>query len=57
MKTSPDEAMQDFSELISYIKKEELIIEPAEIYTIEEVPKALQNFLDRNNLGKAVIKF
>ncbi len=57
MKTSPDEAMQDFSELISYIKKEELIIEPAEIYTIEEVPKALQNFLDRNNLGKAVIEF
>ena len=57
MKTSPDEAIQDFSELITFINDKKLIIEPAETYTIEEAPKALQNFLDRKNLGKAVIKF
>ena len=57
MKTSPDEAIQDFSELITFINDKKLIIEPAETYTIEETPKALQNFLDRKNLGKAVIKF
>ena len=57
MKTSPNEAMEDFTELIDLIQNEKLLIEPSAVYSIEETPKALQNFLDRKNLGKAVIKF
>ncbi len=57
MKTSPSEAMGDFTELIDLIQNEKLLIEPSAVYSIEETPKALQNFLDRKNLGKAVIKF
>ena len=57
MKTSPQEAMEDFAELIEFINNKKLLIKPSAIYSIEETPKALQNFLDRKNLGKAVIKF
>ena len=57
MKTSPNEAMGDFTELIDLIQNEKLLIEPSAVYSIEETPKALQNFLDRKNLGKSVIKF
>jgi len=57
MKTSPNEAMEDFAELIDLIQNEKLLIEPSAVYSIEETPKALQNFLDRKNLGKVVIKF
>lgn len=57
MKTSPNEAMEDFAELIDLIQNKKLLIEPSAVYSIEETPKALQNFLDRKNLGKAVIKF
>ena len=57
MKTSSNEAMEDFAELIDLIQNKKLLIEPSAVYSIEETPKALQNFLDRKNLGKAVIKF
>jgi len=57
MRTSPKEAMEDFAEVIEYINGGKLLIEPSGVYSIEDTPKALRNFLDRKNLGKAVIKF
>ena len=57
LKTSPHESMEDFGELIELIRNKKLIIEPPKIYNIEDTAMALMKFLDRKNLGKAVIKF
>ena len=56
-KTTPNEAMEDFGELIKLIQNKKLIIEPPSVYSMKETSKALVNFLERRNLGKAVIKF
>ena len=55
--TSPEETAEDFGELLSFIEKGELNIEPKNIHTIEETPLALENFLSRKNIGKTVISF
>jgi len=55
--TSPKESAEDFKELIDFITKEKLNIVPKNVYTIEETSIALNNFLNRKNIGKTVIKF
>ena len=55
--TSPEETAEDFGELLSFIEKGELNIEPKNIHSIEETPLALENFLSRKNIGKTVIGF
>jgi NADPH2:quinone reductase len=55
--TSPLETAEDFSELIGFIESGELNITPKNIYDVEDVPKALNNFLTRKNIGKTIIKF
>jgi NADPH2:quinone reductase len=57
LKTSPHECMEDFGELLELIRNKKLIIEPPEVYPIEDTARALIKFLERKNLGKAVIKF
>ena len=57
LKTAPHESMEDFGELIELIRNKKLIIEPPEVYPIEDTARALIKFLERKNLGKAVIKF
>ena len=56
-RTSPEETAEDFSELLSFIEKDELDIKPNNVHTIEETPLALENFLSRKNIGKTVISF
>lgn len=55
--TSPLETAEDFSELVGFIESGELNITPKNIYAVEEVPEALNNFLTRKNIGKTIIKF
>ena len=55
--TSPFETAEDFSELIRFIESGELNITPKNVYDVEDVPKALNNFLTRKNIGKTIIKF
>jgi len=57
LKTAPHESMEDFEELLELIRNKKLIIEPPEVYPIEDTARALIKFLERKNLGKAVIKF
>ena len=54
--TSPNETADDFKELISYVSDKKLHIAPKNIYKIEDTPLALENFLQRKNIGKTVIK-
>ena len=53
--TSPKETAQDFSELVSFINDNKLKIVPNNVYKLEETPLALENFLNRKNIGKTVI--
>ena len=55
--TSPKETAEDFKELVGFVNNNQLEIRPKNIYTLEEAPKALSNFLHRKNVGKTVIKF
>ena len=55
--TSPEETAEDFKELIEFIEKDELVIQPKNIHRIEETSLALENFLSRKNIGKTVISF
>jgi len=55
--TSPKESAEDFKELIDFITNEKLNIVPKNVYSIEETSIALNNFLNRKNIGKTVIKF
>ena len=55
--TSPEETAEDFKELIEFIEKDELEIQPKNIHPIEETSLALENFLSRKNIGKTVISF
>ena len=55
--TSPEETARDFSELVSFINDNKLKIVPNNIYKLEETPIALENFLNRKNIGKTVISF
>ena len=55
--TSPKETAEDFIELVSYINDKKLNISPKNIYSLEETSMALENFLNRKNIGKTVIKF
>ena len=57
LKTAPHESMEDFGELLELIRNKKLIIEPPKVYPIEDTARALIKFLERKNLGKAVIKF
>ena len=53
--TSPHETSQDFKELVSYVENGQLNIVPKNNYKIEETFVALENFLNRKNIGKTVI--
>ena len=55
--TSPEETAEDFKELIEFIEKYKLVIQPKNIHPIEETSLALENFLSRKNIGKTVISF
>ena len=55
--TSPEETANDFKELIEFIEKDKLVIQPKNIHPIEETSLALENFLSRKNIGKTVISF
>ena len=55
--TSPEETAEDFKELIEFIEKDALVIQPKNIHPIEETSLALENFLSRKNIGKTVISF
>ena len=55
--TSPEETAEDFKELIEFIEKDGLVIQPKNIHPIEETSLALENFLSRKNIGKTVISF
>ena len=55
--TSPEETAEDFKELIEFIEKDKLVIQPKNIHPIEETSLALENFLSRKNIGKTVISF
>ena len=56
-KTSPRETSEDFGELINLVETGKLDIVPKNIYKIEDTTKALEDFLNRKNIGKTVIKF
>ena len=53
--TSPHETAEDFSELISFVESGKLNIVPKNNYEIEDTAVALENFLNRKNIGKTVI--
>ena len=53
--TSPHETAEDFSELVSFVENEKLNIVPKNNYKIEDTSIALENFLNRKNIGKTVI--
>ena len=55
--TSPQETAEDFTELISFVNSKKLHIVPKNVYRLEETALALENFLERKNIGKTVIKF
>ena len=55
--SSPEETSEDFNELIGFMNDGKLNIVPRNIYSIKEIPIALNNFLNRKNIGKTVIKF
>ena len=55
--TSPKETTEDFKELIGFINEGKLNINPKNVYSIQEVSTAMDNFLNRKNIGKTVIKF
>ena len=55
--TSPNETAEDFGELISYVNENKLNIVPKNVFNLEETSLALENFLERKNIGKTVIKF
>ena len=46
---------QDFSELVSFVESGKLKIVPKNNYKIEDTSIALENFLNRKNIGKTVI--
>ena len=53
--TSPHETAEDFSELVSFVEGGKLKIVPKNNYKIEDTSIALENFLNRKNIGKTVI--
>mgnify|MGYP001180369287 CR=1 FL=1 len=53
--TSPEETSEDFKELVSYVEDRQLNISPKNNYKINETSTALENFLNRKNIGKTVI--
>ena len=53
--TSPHETAEDFSELVSFVEGGKLKIVPKNNYKIENTSMALENFLNRKNIGKTVI--
>jgi len=53
--TSPHETAEDFSELVSFVESGKLNIVPKNNYEIEDAAVALENFLNRKNIGKTVI--
>ena len=54
---SPNELYEDFEELLNFVENESLKIVPNKIYSINDVPKALEKFVTRKNIGKSVVKF
>ena len=55
--TSPNELYEDFKELLNFIENDSLKIVPNKIYSINDVPEALERFVNRKNIGKSVVKF
>ena len=55
--TSPNELYEDFQELLNFIENDSLKIVPNVIYSINDVPEALERFINRKNIGKSVVKF
>ena len=55
--TYPNETAEDFIELISYVNENKLDIVPKNVFSLEDTSLALENFLNRKNIGKTVIKF
>ena len=55
--TSPNELYEDFQELLNFIENDSLKIVPNKIYSINDVPEALERFINRKNIGKSVVKF
>ena len=55
--TSPNELYEDFKELLNFIENDSLKIVPNKIYSINDVPEALERFINRKNIGKSVVKF
>ena len=55
--THPNETAEDFIELISYVNENKLDIVPKNVFSLEDTSLALENFLNRKNIGKTVIKF
>ena len=53
--TSPHETAEDFSELVSFVESGKLKIVPKNNYKFEDTSIALENFLNRKNIGKTVI--
>jgi hypothetical protein len=43
--------------LIEFIDSGKLDIEPKNVYSLEETSIAMNNFLNRKNIGKTVIEF
>jgi len=52
----PQQSMQNFGELLSWIKAGKIKQHIHKVYTLEEAPHALQDLMDRKVRGKAVIK-
>lgn len=52
----PQQSMQNFGELLSWIKSGKIKQHIHKIYSLEEAPTSLQDLMDRKVRGKAVIK-
>ena len=52
----PQKSMQNFGELLAWIKSGKIKQHIHKIYSLEEAPAALQDLMDRKVRGKAVIK-
>ncbi|MBL7873250.1 MAG: NADPH:quinone oxidoreductase family protein [Cyclobacteriaceae bacterium] len=52
----PKQSMQNFTQLLTWMKEEKIKQHIHQIYSLEESPQALQDLVDRKVYGKAVVK-
>lgn len=52
----PKQSMQNFTQLLTWIKEEKIKQHIHQIYSLEESPQALQDLVDRKVYGKSVVK-